>query len=494
MNKKTLLAIILPLLLVALAVSVFVVKGTRLEWEKVADGSGAGEEFVTRYADLSFAYVGHEPRLIVITEPDAVPTLQGKVSSEHLERIADTDFSSFWVTIVYQGREVMKDYQPIEVSEVRRKGDTVTVYAQFHETIGSLDTSPYCILKIEKPVRMDEEKIAFTLNADGQMVSQICSMNGEHLPWKKILFDRGVDQAYRGHSPQLIGMISLDALSSIQDQLPTQYLDFLSNVDFTTHFAIVIYQGLKGSTHYSVEVIDVKRQDSTIFVCAQFHEPLPKVARGPMETSPFYVMKVEKPADWSDSFTFVLLDGDTEVIRQESLIPPLFESPLPSPTSAPTATPSPAPTPIATSPASPLGFPCHSYLDLLISAGGAEEQAVVTSYRCHNTWIDSTGRFPPQSPSLVVPKGVPLHFRLAAEQRPAMVDVRIYSGTGVSASFFIWPEELPIKVEPVERFQPAPSSAFEYLPQVAPGEYSLVVRAVWEEPIEVFYATSFRVE
>jgi hypothetical protein len=163
-------------------------------------------------------------------------------------------------------------------------------------------------------------------------------------------------------------------------------------------------------------------------------------------------------------------------------------SPLASPT------PVPIPTPTATSPMSPLGFSCRSYLDLLVSAGGAEEQAVVTSYRCHNMWIDSTGRLPPKSPSLVVPKGVPLHFRLAAEQQPATVEVRVYSEVGVSASFFIWPEELPIKVEPVDRFQPAPTSAFEYLPQVAPGEYALVVRAVWQEPIEVFYATSFRVE
>lgn len=35
--------------------------GIHLQWEKIADGDGAGGEFTTRYADLSFAYVGDAP-------------------------------------------------------------------------------------------------------------------------------------------------------------------------------------------------------------------------------------------------------------------------------------------------------------------------------------------------------------------------------------------------------------------------------------------------
>ncbi len=35
---------------------------------------------------------------------------------------------------------------------------------------------------------------------------------------------------------------------------------------------------------------------------------------------------------------------------------------------------------------------------------------------------------------------------------------------------------------------------FEYLPEVPPGEYSLVVKSVWEGRIHVFYAISFRLE
>ena len=117
---------------------------------------------------------------------------------------------------------------------------------------------------------------------------------------------------------------------------------------------------------------------------------------------------------------------------------------------------------------------------------------MVTSYQCLRLHVDSTGRSP--SLSLVVPEGAPLDFRLGAEQQPVTVEVRLYPGAGVSGWFFRWPEEQPTAIEPVDRFEPTPSLAFSYLPQASPGEYSVVVRAVWEGPIVVFYALSFRLQ
>jgi hypothetical protein len=38
------------------------------------------------------------------------------------------------------------------------------------------------------------------------------------------------------------------------------------------------------------------------------------------------------------------------------------------------------------------------------------------------------------------------------------------------------------------------SPEFEILPGIPKGEYSMVIRAVWEGDIEVFYDLSFRLE
>jgi hypothetical protein len=133
-------------------------------------------------------------------------------------------------------------------------------------------------------------------------------------------------------------------------------------------------------------------------------------------------------------------------------------------------------------------------MGLIISADAAEEPAVITSYRCGGTHIDSTGVSPSQTPGFVIPEGVPLEVRLDSDQNPISVDVRLYSGARMAGSFFMWPEELPGGAKPVDIFEPAPSSRFQYLPPVPPGEYSLVVRATWEGAIDVFYAVSFIIE
>ena len=119
---------------------------------------------------------------------------------------------------------------------------------------------------------------------------------------------------------------------------------------------------------------------------------------------------------------------------------------------------------------------------------------MVTSYQCTTMYVDSTGQHLSRSSSLLVSKGVPLSFRLVLELQPISLDIWLYPGAGVSGYFFKWPEELPPAIAPVDRLQPAPSSTFKYLPKQPPGEYSLVIRATWDGPIDVFYAIGFTLE
>ena len=145
-------------------------------------------------------------------------------------------------------------------------------------------------------------------------------------------------------------------------------------------------------------------------------------------------------------------------------------------------------------PAAPMEDLCQEYLALWVSSGGVEERAVVTSYLCGPVAIDSTGRSPSLSPAWVVERGTPLHLRFGIDQRPAAIDVRLYPQAGASASFMRWPEELPTQLTPVGSYQPDPDTEVEALPEAQPGEYSLVVRATWEEGVDVFYALSFVLE
>ena len=83
---------------------------------------------------------------------------------------------------------------------------------------------------------------------------------------------------------------------------------------------------------------------------------------------------------------------------------------------------------------------------------------------------------------------------MGVERKPVALELRLYSGAGISGSCFKWPEELSTNEGPLDTLQPTPSLEFRYVPQPSPGKYSPVVRATWDGPIDVFYAISFRLQ
>ena len=136
---------------------------------------------------------------------------------------------------------------------------------------------------------------------------------------------------------------------------------------------------------------------------------------------------------------------------------------------------------------------CEPYLDLAVSFTGGEGQAVTTSYQCGSVHVDSTGQSPGVLSAAIL-VNTPLHLLFGVETQPESVQVRIYPGGNVSASFFMWPEDLPPGVEPVAQFEVVVGRAFEIAPQLPQGEYSMVIRAAWQEGVEVFYALSLNLE
>ena len=302
-------------------------EGTPLTWEKIADDKGIADELWDGIS--SFAYMGHTPRLIVINEPEAVSTLRGKVLSAHLEQIASTDFSSFWVAVIHRGRETTTDYEPIEISDIRLQSNVITIYAQLYQEVFDErlvfipHISPYYVLKIKKPTGIGEGKLAFTLKADDQVIPQMCAMKGEHLPWEKVVLGSGDDVrwSYGESSPKLVIITDREAISSVRDQLPPEHLELVAQIDFSTDFAAIIYRGQKVKVVWSVEVVDVKRQNNTIVICAQLHEHHPQEGVTEIQISPYYIMSIEKAVDLRGELNFVLTDNGEEVARQTKIIP-----------------------------------------------------------------------------------------------------------------------------------------------------------------------------
>jgi hypothetical protein len=137
---------------------------------------------------------------------------------------------------------------------------------------------------------------------------------------------------------------------------------------------------------------------------------------------------------------------------------------------------------------------CHEHLRLSVRQGEAEAEAVATSFRCHSAFIDSTGRSPSDSAGLTAKLGTPIEFRSAVDRQPTEIDLKLYPGAGLSATFMRWPEDLPAQTEPVDSVKLGPGAVFQYRPQVPAGPYSLVARISWGEDIVVYYALNLSLE
>jgi len=135
---------------------------------------------------------------------------------------------------------------------------------------------------------------------------------------------------------------------------------------------------------------------------------------------------------------------------------------------------------------------CAEYLHLVVYAGGDKLQTVVSCYQCDGVHVDSTGQSP-DSASLSVMVDTPLRLHFGADVLPDSIVARVYAGTGVSASFFRWPEELPGGAEPVAMLDVVAVQSLRFEPKLTPDEYSVVIQAAWDGDIEVFYAFSLRI-
>jgi hypothetical protein len=114
-----------------------------------------------------------QPRLTVVTGPEQVSELEGYVHSSVLQRVSETDFTTYLVLAVFQGWQGAADYS-VEVNEITQRGDVITVNAQFlepdpAEVVKTIQTSPYCVVKVRKPIDLQGEFVFLLIANDKEI-------------------------------------------------------------------------------------------------------------------------------------------------------------------------------------------------------------------------------------------------------------------------------------------------------------------------------------
>lgn len=304
-----------------------------LKWKKLAEFGGDVDEYA-QYLDEQgmrpiagneFAYMGREPRLLVLTNVTDMAALQNQLRPEHQQQIAKMDFSKFWVAVIYQGFTKQLGHT-ITVDAVQFLSDTVTIAAQFEAPPASTEddtgypprVSPYLVIRIQKPVDMTETDLRFSLNVDGRVIPAQCALEGKPLSWTKL---RNLGHSgYGGKLPVLSVIVDYDTWRA-SGGVPVHDVSLMSQEDFLSSFVVIVYQGAKSTTGFETEVLSIKQQSDTLMVCVRFQEPYPGQALGQAETSPYYIVKIDRTAEMQGEITFVLCADTQEISRQTVTLP-----------------------------------------------------------------------------------------------------------------------------------------------------------------------------
>ena len=119
-----------------------------------------------------------QPALVVIGDPAEVGTLDDTVSPEAVKRLAQVDFSQYFVVVVYHGRysQLLSPKSGVEVRRIRQQGAAITVEALFYKPTPGLErrqmeTYPYHIVQVRRNKQLRGE-FTVVLEVDGKVVAR----------------------------------------------------------------------------------------------------------------------------------------------------------------------------------------------------------------------------------------------------------------------------------------------------------------------------------
>jgi hypothetical protein len=149
---------------------------------------------------------------------------------------------------------------------------------------------------------------------------------GAPLVWEKLVdYPTGKSDASYDDRARITIISTPEEAQLLANQVYPEVVAQVQTIDFSSFFVTADFQGWKGSTGYSIEVTDLRQLGNVITVYALFHEPQPGpdgiVFTNPLETSPYYILKVKKAEEMTGEFTFVLVANGQEVTRQIQTIP-----------------------------------------------------------------------------------------------------------------------------------------------------------------------------
>ena len=126
------------------------------------------------------------------------------------------------------------------------------------------------------------------------------------LPWSELPFEtiaQGDGSRYETREPAMIVVSSPEEIAKVSDLFwlnPPGIRERLQALDYRTHVALVVFQGVKNTGGYSVRIERIARRGNEVVCYALSLSPKPDEVRTMGVTSPFQLVQVAKRGNWQE--------------------------------------------------------------------------------------------------------------------------------------------------------------------------------------------------
>lgn len=144
------------------------------------------------------------------------------------------------------------------------------------------------------------------------------TVQGVELPFETVERTEisGTGDDYPGKTPTLIVITRAEDITSLGNTISPSAQEELRKLDYNNYFVIVVFQGIKGTNMYGVNIQSVTKDENRITVFAHFTQRDPEMAAADVVTLPYHIVKVPRNG-LKGNFDF-FLNGDGEVILKVS--------------------------------------------------------------------------------------------------------------------------------------------------------------------------------
>jgi hypothetical protein len=141
---------------------------------------------------------------------------------------------------------------------------------------------------------------------------------------KKIQFETIEQQEWPGYPDKDIHLViisSKNEVGGIDAWVSEDAQNKLIELDYSNFFALTVFQGIKPTNRYSIEITNVTRTNNTINLETSVHNRDPDLEAADVQTSPYHSISIEKVGDWNEDFAFNLIQSGIIITSTTHFIP-----------------------------------------------------------------------------------------------------------------------------------------------------------------------------